>query len=228
MILPRHIGSLGLSELGWIRAYHHFQFAGAQDVDLLEWQRVRAINHNTLAVAATTTPATHHGTEVIYIVEGGAIDLVRDSGKKTRVIAGQILSIYAGSGIHFSNANVGAYEAVYTETWLTCDGPHDAAVVRRLCQSRTLETHIIAGSKRNKGSFRLKCPATMTRHFVPRGDTAEIVIAANHAYAFVQTGAFSDGDTRFAQFDGIVLQEEHAFHVACEADTSLVLIEMFG
>lgn len=164
MIFPRHMDSLGRTELGWIGAYHHFQFAGAQNVDLLNWQRVRAINHNTLAAACATTPSTHHGTEVIYIVEDGAIDLVKDNGVRTRIAAGQILSIYTGFGIHFSLANTSVDDAVYTEIWLTCDAPHEEPVVRRRRPSQTRETHIIACHERKAGLFRLNCPATMTRH----------------------------------------------------------------
>ncbi len=227
MILPRHASALGRTELAWIRARHHFRFAAAQSVDLLNWQRVRTINHNTLSAKAATTSAIHYGTEVIYIVEDGSIDLVADSGIGTRVAAGQILSIYTGSGIHFSIANPGAQDAVYAEIWLTCDAPHEAAVVRRLGQVRTRETHVIAAARGSIAPFGLNCSATVTRHFLARGETAEIVTTAEHAYAFLQTGTLTHQGTRFSEFDGMAIEGAQSIVVSSESDCGLVLIEMF-
>lgn len=228
MIERRHISSLGLTDLAWIRARHHFRFAGAQSVDLINWQRVRAINHNILAAGAATTPVTHHGTEVFYFVESGAIDLVRDGGNTARVTAGQILSIYTGSGIDFSIASAGGNEASFTEIWLTRDAPHQPAVVRRLCQSRPRETQMIAAPGRGVASFSLNCPATVKRYFVGQGETVEIQIAADHAYAFLQSGALIHQSTRFSQFDGMAIHRERVLVISGESDCGIVLIEMFA
>lgn len=225
MISHRHAASLGVSELGWIRARHHFCFAGAQNVDLVNWGALRAVNHNILVPNAATTPVTHYGTEVIHIVESGAIDFVRLNGEATRVRSGQILSTYAGSGLHFSIANALDVDAAYTEIWLTCEAPHAPAVVRRLRQSRPQETQVIAGM-RDTGLYRLHCAATMTKHHIPNGLSADIPITAASAYAFLLKGAVTHDGTGLAPYEGIAIDGETRLVVSGKDDAELMLIEM--
>jgi len=225
MISHRHAASLGVSELGWIRARHHFRFAGAQNVDLVNWGALRAVNHNILVPNGATTPVTHYGTEVIHIVESGAIDFVRLNGEATRVRRGQILSTYAGSGLHFSIANALDVDAVYTEIWLNCQAPHGPAVVRRLRQSRPQETQVIAGIL-DTGSYRLKCTATITKHHVPNGLPVNIPIAAASAHAFLLHGVVAHDGTTIARYDGIAIEAERRLVVSGEDDAELILIEM--
>lgn len=223
MILYRHAASLGVTELRWIRARHHFRFAGAQNVDLVNWGGLRAVNHNRLTPNAATTPVAHYGTEVIHIVEDGAIDFVRLNGEAPRIHSGQILSTYAGSGLHFSIANPLGVDAVYTELWLKCEAPHDPAVVRRLSQSRPQETQVIA-DMRDAGSHRLNCAVTMTKHHVPNGPP----VAAASAYAFLLKGAVTHDGTRLAQYEGVAIDAEKRIVVSGEDDAELILIEMFA
>ena len=138
MISYRPSVEMGFTDLGWIKARHHFKFAGAQNVDLLNWGRLRAINHNILAPGFATTPASHHGTEVLYVVETGIIEFRQNDGYHCLVAAGQFLSIYTGSGISFSIANTTSKEIKFTEIWLTCDTSRDSPIVRRH-RARTLE-----------------------------------------------------------------------------------------
>ena len=226
MILHRQVDSLGITELGWIRARHHFRFAGAQNVDLLNWGPLRAVNHNILAPNAATTPVTHYGTEVLHIVEDGTIDFVRSNGETSRVRSGQILSTYAGSGLHFSIANALKIDAVYTEIWLNCEAPHDPAVVRRLSRIQPQGAQVIAGSGSNTGSYQLKCPATITKYAVSNQRTVAIPITTANAYAFVLSGAVMINDTRIARHEGVAMQAKQALHVSAERDAQFILIEM--
>ena len=225
MISHRHVASLGSTDLGWIRARHHFCFAGAQNVDLLNWGALRAVNHNILVPNAATTPVTHYGTEVMHIVEDGAIDFVRLNGEATRVRRGQILSTYSGSGLHFSIANALDVDAVYTEIWLTCEAPHDPALVRRLRQRQPQENQVIA-STHDTGSYRLKCTATITKHHVPTGLPVNIPIAAASAYAFLLQGVVTHDGTTIGRYEGIAIEAEKRLVMSGEDNAEIILIEM--
>jgi redox-sensitive bicupin YhaK (pirin superfamily) len=225
MIVPRPAETLGVTKLDWIRARHHFRFAGAQNVDLIRWGRLRAVNHNTLAPKAATTPVTHHGTEVIHIVEDGAIDFVQPNGRTIRVGSGEILSTYAGSGLHFSIANARKVDAVYTEIWLICEAPHDPAVVRQLGRNRRHKTHVIAGGRGDLGYFPIACPATLTKHAVPDGQVIEIPIASDKAYAFVLKGGPIFNGTQILPYEGMAIEGEHVLVVVAKGDTEFILIE---
>lgn len=84
MIERRAFASLGHADHAWLRARHHFSFAGYHDPARMGWGRLRVWNDDEIAPGTGFPPHPHADMEIVTYVREGAITHEDDLGHRGR------------------------------------------------------------------------------------------------------------------------------------------------
>jgi redox-sensitive bicupin YhaK (pirin superfamily) len=106
MIEHRPFSDLGGADHGWLKAKHHFSFAGYYDAARMGWGDLRVWNDDEIAAHSGFPPHPHADMEIITYVRDGAITHKDSMGNTGRTEAGDVQVMSAGSGIRHSEYNL--------------------------------------------------------------------------------------------------------------------------
>ena len=96
MIERRPFAGLGGANHGWLKAKHHFSFAGYYDPERMGWGNLRVWNDDEIAPKAGFPPHPHADMEIITYVRDGAITHKDSMGNIGRTEAGDVQVMSAG------------------------------------------------------------------------------------------------------------------------------------
>ena len=105
MIERRPFDALGAADHGWLKAKHHFSFAGYRDPNRISHGALRIWNDDEIAAHAGFPPHPHANMEIITYVREGAITHEDSLGNKGRTEAGDVQVMSAGSGVRHAKYN---------------------------------------------------------------------------------------------------------------------------
>ena len=106
MIERRPFNQLGGADHGWLKAKHHFSFAGYHDPSRMAWGNLRVWNDDEIAAQTGFPPHPHADMEIITYVRDGAITHRDSLGNQGRTVAGDVQVMSAGSGIQHAEYNL--------------------------------------------------------------------------------------------------------------------------
>ncbi len=106
MIELRPFGTLGGADHGWLKARHHFSFAGYHDARRMGWGDLRVWNDDEIAAGSGFPAHPHADMEIITYVREGAITHKDSMGNTGRTEAGDVQVMSAGSGVRHSEYNL--------------------------------------------------------------------------------------------------------------------------
>ena len=106
MIERRTFDSLGGADHGWLKAKHHFSFAGYHDPARMGWGNIRVWNDDEIAPQSGFPPHPHADMEIITYVRDGAITHQDSLGNKGRTGAGDVQVMSAGTGVRHAEYNL--------------------------------------------------------------------------------------------------------------------------
>ncbi|HJU16884.1 MAG TPA: pirin family protein [Stellaceae bacterium] len=118
MIERRPFAALGGADHGWLKARHHFSFAGYRDPERMGWGRLRVWNDDEIAPGSGFPPHPHADMEIITYVRDGAITHRDSLGNAGRTEAGDVQVMSAGSGIRHSEYNLEAETTRLFQIWI--------------------------------------------------------------------------------------------------------------
>src|SRR5262245_64553320 len=118
MIERRAFESLGGADHGWLKAKHHFSFAGYHDPARMGWGALRVWNDDTIAAGTGFPPHAHANMEIITYVREGAITHQDSLGNKGRTEAGDVQVMSAGTGIRHSEYNQEKDPTTLFQIWI--------------------------------------------------------------------------------------------------------------
>src|SRR5260370_26951471 len=96
MIERRPFAGLGKADHGWLKAKHHFSFAGYHDPERVNWGSLRVWNDDAIAAKSGFPPHPHADMEIITYVRAGAITHRDSTGNAGRTEAGDVQVMSAG------------------------------------------------------------------------------------------------------------------------------------
>ena len=225
MIELRAAADLGRTEHDWLRARHHFCFAGYQASDRLAWGGLRVLNQSILAPHAVLKPSFHSDIEIVLLVEQGVIECTRSDGTSARIGAGAAMAIYAGIGIELALSNPFATPAHFTTIWLTCEPSVERAVFRPPAFIDPDDVMIASGFEGDRASLRLKTPARLTRHALAQGTSRELAISTSMAYLLGLSGSMDASGVTIREDDGLAIDDEQSLTLRAPIDASILLVE---
>jgi len=103
---------------GWLKAKHHFSFAGYHDPKRQNWGALRVWNDDEIAPDTGFPPHPHADMEIITYVRQGAITHEDSLGNKGRTVAGDVQVMSAGTGIRHSEYNLEKEPTKIFQIWI--------------------------------------------------------------------------------------------------------------
>lgn len=108
----------GGDEAAGIDTRHAFSFAGFYDPDNVGFGQLVACNEERLAPGAGFPEHPHRDVEIVTWVVEGELEHVDSTGRTSRVRAGDVQRMGAGSGVRHVERNAGPGPLCFVQMWL--------------------------------------------------------------------------------------------------------------
>jgi len=231
MIEHRPFGRLGRSENAGRTSAHHFCFAAYQDVERMNWGRLRVVNHNSLAPGAAAVPVPQHDLEMLtYVRAGSLVHRGHFEGKRTD--CGEVQLVSPGGGVLYADTNPSAQPAEVVEIWIVADSAGDTParrVTRLPKRSPQGGLPIIASGRRRAipGVLRLRADAEVCGAVLDRGDALTHPLdAARCYYLLAIDGCAEVNGLALTPGDGAAITGEAMLSIAATERVDLILIDV--
>lgn len=129
MIQVRKADTRGHAEFGWLDSHHTFSFGSYHDPRYMGVSALRVINDDRVVPGAGFGAHPHRDMEIISYVLEGSIEHKDSLGSHSRLNAGELQVMSAGTGIVHSEFNPSATEGLhFLQIWIQ---PHTRGVEPR-------------------------------------------------------------------------------------------------
>lgn len=231
MIERRPFDSLGGADHGWLKAKHHFSFAGYHDPKRMGWGALRVWNDDTIAAQSGFPPHPHSDMEIITYVREGAISHRDSLGNAGRTAAGDVQVMSAGSGITHSEFNLEPGTTRIFQIWIIPDqqgkppswGERSFPVGDRSGRFVVLAS----GFKEDTDALPLRTDARVLGATLKAGETTEYAMAAGrYGYLVPAKGSVELNGVKLDARDGAAIRDETVLRVTALEDAELVLVDV--
>lgn len=182
----------GRSRHGGAQTYYSFSFGDFYDPAYVAYGSLQAINENLVAPACGSTTFGVRDVEIVTYVLDGVLGHENSLDDATALPAGAVQCLSAGSGMRFSEINVGEAPLRYLQVWLDSDRIGLPAAYR---QARLPEApkrgrlQAIASRDGIDGSLRLRQDACVYAGLFDRDEAARLELAPGRlGYVHVARG----------------------------------------
>jgi hypothetical protein len=230
MIIRKPFDRLGGADHGWLKARHHFSFAGYYDPDNMGWGALRVWNDDEIAANSGFPPHPHADMEIITYVREGAITHQDSLGNKGRTAAGDVQVMSAGTGIRHAEYNLEPAVSRIFQIWIeptqTGGAPSwGAKPFPRGDRSGRFVT-LASGMAGDAEALPIRTDARVLGATLKAGETADYELdASRHAYLVPATGAVEVNGVRLDARDGAAITGETRLTVTALEDAELVLVD---
>jgi quercetin 2,3-dioxygenase len=230
MIERRPFDSLGGADHGWLKAKHHFSFAGYNDPGRMGWGALRVWNDDTIAPQTGFPPHPHANMEIITYVREGAITHRDSLGNEGRTEAGDVQVMSAGSGITHSEYNMESVATRIFQIWIIPDenGQPPSWGARPFPKGERSGRFVTlaSGFKEDIEALPLRTDARVLGASLKAGDTVDYSLGnSRHAYLVPATGLVDVNGAGIGARDGAAIRDEATLHITAIEDAELVLVD---
>ena len=230
MIERRNFEGLGNADHGWLRARHHFSFAGYDDPTRIGWGDLRVWNDDEIAPASGFPPHPHADMEIVTYVREGAITHEDDLGNQGRTGAGDVQVMSAGTGIRHAEFNREPETTRIFQIWIVPKqrGGRPAWGTRPFPRGERSGRFVTlaSGLPGDADALAIRADARVAGATLRAGESAEYALGAGrHAYLVPATGAIDVNGVRLAARDGAAIRDEPIVRVQALADAEVLLVD---
>ena len=230
MIELRPFETLGGADHGWLKAKHHFSFAGYYDPTNVSHGALRVWNDDEIAPNTGFPAHPHANMEIITYVREGAITHQDSLGNKGRTEAGDVQVMSAGNGIRHSEYNLEPTKTKIFQIWIqpTSQGGQPtwgAKPFPRGNRSGKLVT-LASGFATDEDALPIRADARVLGTTLKAGESAEYSAdKARHLYLVPAAGAIEVNGVRVNARDGAAIRDEATLRITALEDSELVLVD---
>jgi len=230
LLQRRPWAELGGGDFGWLKAKHHFSFAGQGNPrhgplgSLIVW------NDDEIAPGTGFPLHGHRDVEIITYVRRGTVAHEDNLGNVGRIEAGDIQVMSAGTGIRHAEFNPGRESLKIYQIWIR---PRDAGGQPRW-ESRPFPTAgqsgrlvvLASGFVESESALLIRADARVFGAVLALGDTVTHSLAAGrHAYLALAAGAVTVNGMRLLCGDGIAISGNSDIQIGALQRSELVLVD---
>jgi hypothetical protein len=230
MIELRPYAKLAGADHGWLKAKHHFSFAGYYDPTNVSHGALRVWNDDEIAPNTGFPAHPHANMEIITYVREGAITHQDSLGNKGRTEAGDVQVMSAGNGIRHSEYNLEPTKTKIFQIWIqpTSQGGQPtwgAKPFPRGNRSGKLVT-LASGFATDEDALPIRADARVLGTTLKAGESAEYSAdKARHLYLVPAAGAIEVNGVRVNARDGAAIRDEATLRITALEDSELVLVD---
>ncbi|HEY0198233.1 MAG TPA: pirin family protein [Rhodanobacter sp.] len=230
MIERRSFDSLGGADHGWLKAKHHFSFAGYNDRTRMGWGALRVWNDDSIAPQTGFPPHSHSDMEIITYVREGAITHRDNLGNEGRTEAGDVQVMSAGSGITHSEFNLESETTRIFQIWIIPDTqgqpPSWGARPFPVSDRSGRFVALASGFREDADALPLRTNARVLGATLKAGENAEYAFdAGRYGYLVPSTGVIDLNGIRLQARDGAAIRDETTLRITAIEDAELVLVD---
>jgi redox-sensitive bicupin YhaK (pirin superfamily) len=230
MIERREFSKLGGADHGWLKAKHHFSFAGYHDPKRVHWGNLRVWNDDEIAAGEGFPPHPHADMEIITYVREGAITHKDSLGNLGRTEAGDVQVMSAGTGIRHSEYNMERETTKIFQLWIIPDSPGGkpawGAKPFPKGERSGRFVPLASGIEGDTDVLPIRTNARVLGATLKAGETVEYPLGADrHGYLVPSTGTIEVNGVRIEARDGAAIAEEPVLKVKALEDAEIVLVD---
>ena len=231
MIERRPFEALGGADHGWLKARHHFSFAGYHDPQRIGWGALRVWNDDEIAPEAGFPTHPHADMEIITYVRQGAITHRDNLGNEGRTEAGDVQVMSAGTGIRHAEYNLEPEVTKIFQIWIEplARGQKPRWGTKPFPkQDRSGRfVSLASGRDQDDGALPIGADARVLGATLKAGETAEYRLdESRRAYLVVARGTVEVNGVQLRERDGAAIEREHALRVVSMDDAEVVLVDV--
>ncbi len=231
MIERRPFQSLGGADHGWLKARHHFSFAGYHDPSRMNWGSIRVWNDDEIAPQTGFPPHPHADMEIVTYVRTGAITHQDSMGNKGRTGAGDVQVMSAGSGVRHAEYNLENETSTLFQIWIQPNergGPASWGAKPFPKHAREGRFVVLASGIKGDGDdvLPIRTDARVLGATIPAGETVTYDLGAHrHAYLVPSAGAIEVNGVRLDARDGAAIRDEATLTLKALEDAEVVMVD---
>ncbi len=233
MIDIRPFGTLGGANHGWLKARHHFSFAGYHDPARMNWGKLRVWNDDEIAAGTGFDPHPHRDMEIVTYVREGAITHRDNMGNEGRTEAGDVQIMSAGTGVVHSEYNLEPETTKIFQIWIIPDRrgvkPNWGAKQFPKEQREAGFEVLASGRPQDAGSgaLPLNVDGAVLAATLKAGQTLRQGLEPGRAaYLGPAKGAVTVNGKALGARDGAGIVDEAVMEITASEDAELVLVEV--
>ncbi|MDP3659480.1 pirin family protein [Phenylobacterium sp.] len=230
MIERRPFSDLGGADHGWLKAKHHFSFAGYHDPRRMGWGPLRVWNDDEIAANSGFPPHPHADMEIITYVREGAITHEDSLGNKGRTEAGDVQVMSAGTGVRHAEYNVEPDATKIFQIWIMPDAAGGAPAWgarpfpkgARAGRFVTLASGIAGDDE----ALPIRAAARISGATIKAGESVDYALGAGRrGYLVPAAGSVEVNGVRLDARDGAAIHDEPVLTVTALEDAEVVLVD---
>ena len=231
MIERRPFQSLGGADHGWLKARHHFSFAGYHDPSRMNWGSIRVWNDDEIAPQTGFPPHPHADMEIVTYVRTGAITHQDSMGNKGRTGAGDVQVMSAGTGVRHAEYNLENETSTLFQIWIQPNergGPASWGAKPFPKHAREGRFVVLASGIKGDGDdvLPIRTDARVLGATIPAGETVTYDLGAHrHAYLVPSAGAIEVNGVRLDARDGAAIRDEATLTLKALEDAEVVMVD---
>lgn len=233
MIDLRPFAGLGGADHGWLRARHHFSFAGYSDPARMGWGRLRVWNDDEIAPGTGFDPHPHRDMEIVTYVRDGAITHRDHLGNEGRTVAGDVQVMSAGTGIVHAEYNLEPETTRIFQLWILPDR-HGAAPswgTRSFPRAgRAARFEVLASGRpgdADAGALAIHADAAVLAATLPASGALRHALAPGRmAYLVVARGTARVNGLALGARDGAAIAEEPVLQIEADQEAEIVMVDV--
>lgn len=230
MIERRPFAELGGADHGWLKARHHFSFAGYYDPKKMGWGPIRVWNDDEIAAQSGFPPHPHADMEIITYVRKGAITHQDSLGNQGRTEAGDVQVMSAGSGIRHAEYNLEPETTTLFQIWIEPKerGGQPAWGAKPFPKGDRAGKFVTLASGRpdDADALPIRTDARVAGATLKAGETTEYALGeGRHVYLVPAAGSIEVNGVRLEARDGAAIRDEPVLKVTALEDAEVVLVD---
>jgi redox-sensitive bicupin YhaK (pirin superfamily) len=230
MIERRTFDGLGGADHGWLKAKHHFSFAGYHDPKRMGWGPIRVWNDDQIAPNTGFPPHPHADMEIITYVRKGAITHQDSLGNKGRTEAGDVQVMSAGSGIRHAEYNLESEATTLFQIWIEPNrrggAPSWGAKPFPKDDRSGRFVTLASGFEEDADALPIRTDARVLGATLKAGERIDYPIGATrHGYLVPAVGSVTVNGEPIGHRDGAAITAEAVITIKALEDAEVVLVD---